>query len=72
MNTKQLFADHIRTFRLSRGWTQEQMAELLSTNREILSKYETATRGISLKTILTWAKILDVEPSSLIPSLKNL
>lgn len=69
MNNNQLFADHLRTFRKSQGWSQEEMAYLLGIPRETLSKYETAARGITLKTLLKWAVILNIDPSELIPRL---
>lgn len=71
MNFTQLFADHLRTFRKSNGWSQAELANLLGISREALSKYETANRGITLKTLLKWSILLKIDPSKLLPKIPN-
>lgn len=66
-NTNQLFADHLKTFRRKRGQSQEALAYDLKIPRETLSKYETAKRNPTLKTLITWGIRLNIQPHELIP-----
>ncbi len=70
LNTNQLFADHLKTFRRKRGQTQEDLAFDLKIPRETLSKYETAKRNPTLKTLLTWAERLNIQATELIPKIE--
>ncbi|WBY48586.1 helix-turn-helix transcriptional regulator [Latilactobacillus curvatus] len=49
----------IKTFRESRDWTQDQLAEKLNTSRQTISRYESSTRKISLDTLFELSLIFD-------------
>ena len=67
LNSRQLFADHIRTYRKSLGLSQEVFAERLGIPRMSLSRYETCARGITFDTLVRWSRRLNVPVRELVP-----
>ena len=43
--------NRIRALRVSRGWTQEELAQMLNASRQAISGYETEFRGLDVETI---------------------
>lgn len=56
----------IRELRLSRGLSQEKLAELGDFERSYISKVENGERAIRFKTVVRFAKALDIKPSELV------
>lgn len=60
-----LLALNIVYYRRLRGYTQEQLAELIDADRTTIGKLETATVGASLDMIFELADALEIEPVKL-------
>ncbi|BBE26750.1 helix-turn-helix domain-containing protein [Latilactobacillus sakei] len=58
----------IKTFRESRDWTQDQLAEKLNTSRQTISRYESSTRKISLDTLFELSLIFDTTIDQFFPN----
>ena len=56
---------NIQKYRKHKGYSQNELAELLDISREHLAKLETAKRRISLKLLFKLSDILDVKESDL-------
>jgi transcriptional regulator with XRE-family HTH domain len=66
MSVSDRFAQHIRTLRRARGWSQEQLAEKADLNRSYVGEIE---RGLAQPSLLTAEKIaqaLELELSTLL------
>ena len=59
-STRKLLANNIKYFRLNKGLSQEELAELLETTPVYLSSLENAKRNIRLDYIEHIANILEV------------
>lgn len=57
----QLIGDNIKTLRLSKGMTQEQMAEKLDRSVNFVSLIELGKSGMSATTMIDICNILDVD-----------
>ena len=57
----QIVGNNIKTLRLSKGMTQEQMAEKLDHSVNFVSLIELGKSGMSVTTILDICNILDVD-----------
>lgn len=55
------FGIRLKYYRLLKGLTQEQMAELLNVDAHYISDIERGTRNITFKTLFRIADALDVE-----------
>jgi len=53
-------AKHLREFRLEKGWSQDELAERVGSDRTYISDMERELRNPSLKTIARLAESLDV------------
>lgn len=54
--------DRIRTLRISRGWTQEQLGRLVGVSKGAISHWEIgASKDIKLETFLTLLKVLGTD-----------
>ncbi len=61
------FGKRLRTLRLERGWTQEQLAEAAVLHENYVSRLETGEQEPGLFVILRLARALDTPPGSLLP-----
>jgi len=57
----QIIANNIKTLRIRKGYTQEQLAEAAGISASHLSKVETGQKRIGMKTYLSVLQILDVK-----------
>ncbi len=65
----QILGNNIKTIRLSRGMTQEQMAEKLDRSINFVSLIELGKSGMSVPTIIDICNILDVDVSCIFKGL---
>lgn len=63
------FGDRVRTARLERGLSQEQLAFDAGLHRTAISFIERAERSSKLETIEKLARALGVQPAELMPPL---
>lgn len=61
----------IRELRLSRGLSQEKLAELGEFERSYISKVENGLRAVQFKTVVRFAEALDMKPSELVDKFEN-
>ena len=59
---------NISYYRKLRGYTQEQLAELVGLEPDSISKIENAKVGASLDTVFALAKVLNIAPFKLFKS----
>ena len=62
---KKILGDNIRRLRLSRGWTQVYLADVLELTPSFFALVESGQRGMSLEVIESTAEIFDVPVASL-------
>lgn len=63
---------NVRTLRIKRKLTQEQLADLCDLHRTYVGAIERGDRNVSLKNIVIIAQALNVEPSELLLYKKEL
>jgi transcriptional regulator with XRE-family HTH domain len=63
---KREFGEHVRTVRLSRGMSQEQLADAADVHRTYVGAIERGEQNVSLVLIHMIAEALEVAPASLI------
>lgn len=56
----------IREVRLARGFTQQQVADLLDTSSGVISRWETQPSRVNVPTLENLARVLDCTPSDLL------
>lgn len=66
MNYFKILGDNIRTLRLSKNLTQEQLAEICNLHRTYIGAIERGDRNVSLKNIIIIATALCVSPDYLL------
>ena len=71
MNIKKIFATNLRHYRKLKGWTQEDFAESLGTDRTYVSSMERGIRNPSIEVVAKIAAVLEVEPDKLIRALNQ-
>ena len=49
----------LKELRIGRGWRQSDLAKILNTNAQTVSRYERGDRGIDLETLITLCEIFD-------------
>jgi transcriptional regulator with XRE-family HTH domain len=54
------FGQKLRTLREDRHLSQEALAKLLSTSKQVISRYERGERVPSLTTAIRYARLLDI------------
>ena len=64
--SRKLIANSIVYFRLSNGWSQEKLAELLGTSPGYISEIENYKRNISCDYIDKLSVLFSVEPNELL------
>ena len=62
---KQILGDNIRRLRVSKGWTQVYLADVLELTPSFFTLVESGQRGMSLEVIEATAKVFDVPVASL-------
>ena len=68
-NLQSKLGKRIRAFRVEKGWSQVEMADLLAMNRGYLSELETGKRDPSLSVLKTIADGLSIPLSKLFEGL---
>jgi len=64
------FGQTVRKLRLSKGYSQEKLAELTSLHRTYIGGLERGERNVGLLNIIRLANALDVPPRTLVEGLK--
>lgn len=59
------FGDRLREIRKSKNWTLDDMATVLGTSKQVLSRYENGYRSPKVTTVANYANRLGVELSAL-------
>lgn len=59
------FGERVRTFRLSRGLTQSQLADEVGLDRKTINRLEAGHYSTSLRNVFLIASVLGVAPGSL-------
>ena len=62
---KQILGDNIRRLRVSKGWTQVYLADVLELTPSFFTLVESGQRGMSLEVIEATAKVFNVPVASL-------
>ena len=63
---QQLFGKRVQELRLSRGMTQEVLAEKANTERSHIAKIEKGTRACSIDLLIAFSSIFDVSTDYLL------
>lgn len=74
MNYFNILGANIRSLRIKKELTQEQLAELCNLHRTYIGAIERGERNVSLKNIVILANALSIEPAELLthhPELKE-
>lgn len=66
MNYLSILGVNVRTLRIKRKLTQEQLADLCDLHRTYVGAIERGERNVSLKNIVIIAQALNVEPTELL------
>ena len=61
------FGENLKRIRLERGWTQEEMANILHTSKQVISRYENGQRSPRVSVAADYADLLGVPVSKLMP-----
>lgn len=64
--TRNYFAQNLRALRLSRGYTQQQMSDLLHIRRQSYCNYENNQRTPSLDTVILLAEYFEITVDELL------
>jgi transcriptional regulator with XRE-family HTH domain len=62
MDYKTIVRDNIKGFRHKLNWTQEKLSVRTKLSNDYISRLELGKEGISLETLLTFAKAFKIEP----------
>ena len=54
------FSENLKCLRLERKMTQDELAELLKTSKQVISRYENGQRSPKVSTVAAFAKALNV------------
>lgn len=65
-NLRHAFGQRLRSLRLDRFWSQEQLCEASGVSRATVARLEAGTTKPQLRTVVSLAKALDVDPSELV------
>lgn len=63
---RKVFAVHVRSYRLTRGWSQEELASEAGLHRTYIGSIERSERNVSIDNIGRIARALHVEPAELL------
>ncbi len=67
---KEIFGEHVRSLRLSRGLSQEDLAEVSGLHRTYIGSVERGERNVSLENIVKIATALQTTPSKLLEGIR--
>lgn len=59
------FGENLRKIRIERGMSQEELADLLGTSKQVISRYETSQRSPKVSTVAEYAEKLGVRIATL-------
>ena len=62
MNAKE---NHIREYRIKRGWTQEKLARRIRVNPALFARYEEGTEDPPVDICIYLCVVLDADPQEL-------
>jgi transcriptional regulator with XRE-family HTH domain len=65
------FGERVREFRISEGYSQEELANRAGMHRTYVSGIERGERNVALKNLTRLAQALDVTPSELVEGLND-
>lgn len=66
MDVREIFAQNLKTLRLAKGLSQEELAHRANIDRTYISSLERCVYGASIDVLGRLAAVLDVEPSELL------
>lgn len=69
-NLRFIFAQNLRKFRLSMGFSQEKLAEAAALHRTYVSSVERCERNVTLDTVERFAVALGIHPIDLLRKAK--
>ncbi len=61
MDPRKIFGANVRSVRLSKGWSQERLAEVCGLHRTYISGIESGTRNPSLTNLVKISDALEVD-----------
>lgn len=67
-----IFGDNLKAFRESNGLSQEELAKILGTSKQVISRYETNQRSPKIDTVAEYARRLNISISDLTGYNENL
>lgn len=59
------FGNIFREYRIKKGYTQAEVAEMLDISPKYISRVENGLQGVSDETLIKYINILDIEPNIL-------
>ena len=68
---KRNFAENLQRLRMEKGYTQQQLAKLVSVDRSSITRWETGSRVPDLILLARLADCLGVDPSALLQDRKS-
>ena len=65
MSTAKIVGDNLKAARKAKGYTQKQVADMLSMAQQQYSRYENGVYEINYDLVLRLCKIFDITPNDL-------